>query len=61
MCNNNTIVAKNGYELLKTYPVKTAILQEIMRGSKPVIVDDDNEYINICQKLNVCRNQDTND
>ena len=58
MCNNNTIVAKNGYGLLKTYPAKTAIFQEIMKGSKPVIFDYGNEYKNICQKLNVCRNQD---
>lgn len=55
MGNNNIIIGKNGYESLKANPAKIAILQEILAGKNPIVIDDGGEYENICQSLGIQR------
>lgn len=53
MNDNEPIVGKNGYELLKVNQVKKAILREAIIKDKSSIFDNCDEYKSICQKLNV--------
>lgn len=54
MGNNDIIVAEN-YDFLKGNRVKVKVLQEIMTEKKPMVVDNSDEYKNICQKFNIER------
>lgn len=51
MDDNNMIVGQDVYALLGANPVKLAILQNAFAESNPFILDENDEYKNICQAL----------